>query len=99
MKIITALTAVTILAELAGCAATSSIVPIGKDTYVIATPAAMGYAWEDAQKADALQRASDYCKNIGKQRLPINSAESTAGALGGSGGMAADEVGLTFTCR
>jgi hypothetical protein len=90
MKVITA---VTILAALAGCATTSGVVPTGKDTYVIATPGAMGYAWEDAQKAEALQQASDYCKNLGKQLLPIN----TAKAQGGLGRIAADAV--EFTCK
>jgi hypothetical protein len=99
MKRITAVAALAILAALAGCATTSRIVPIGPDTYVIAIPASMGYAWEDAQNADALKRASDYCKNIGKELLPISTAERTAGATGGSGRIAADEIEFKFTSK
>lgn len=102
MKIITVvaeMTALTIFAALAGCAATSRVVPIGQDTYVIAIPASMGYAWEDAQKADARQHASDYCKNIGKKLVPTNTAESRAGVSGGSGRFATDEVEFKFTCK
>ena len=99
MKIITAVTVVVIVAALAGCATASGIVPIGQDTYVIAIPASMGYAWEDAQKADARQRASDYCKNIGKKLVPTNTAESTAGVPGGSGRLATDEVEFRFICK
>ena len=91
--------AVTLFAALAGCAATSRIVPLEQDTYAIAIPASMGYAWEEAQKADALQHAFDYCKNIGKKLMPINTVENTAGAPGGSGRLAIDEIEFKFTCK
>jgi hypothetical protein len=77
---------------IAGCAGTTDVVSTGPDTYIVASHGTMGWSSGGAQKAKAFQQADAYCKNLGKQMLPINANETA----GGFGKIAAGEV--EFRC-
>lgn len=64
---------------IAGCASSTGVVPTGPDSFMVANHGVMGYSSAGAQKAQAFQLASDYCRNLGKNMHPINTAESPSG--------------------
>ncbi len=61
-------------AVLASCAH-SGVVSIGPDTYMIAN-SEWGFTSGSVQKAKVMQEASEYCKSIGKQMLPISTSQN-----------------------
>ena len=61
-------------AVLTACAH-SGVVSIGPDTYMIAN-SEWGFTSGGVQKAQVMQEASEYCKSIGKQILPISTSQN-----------------------
>ena len=61
-------------AILSACAH-SGVVAIGPDTYMIAN-SEWGFTSGSYQKAKALREASEYCKSIGKEMLPISTSQN-----------------------
>lgn len=53
----------------------SGVVSTGPDTYMIAN-SEWGFTSGGVQKAKVMQEASEYCKSIGKQVLPISSSQN-----------------------
>jgi hypothetical protein len=46
---------------------------------MVANHGVMGHSSAGAQKAQAFQQATDYCKKTGKALEPVNTAESPSG--------------------
>lgn len=67
---------------LAACASSTSVVPEGHDTYMVANQSVMGWSSGPAQKAKALKEAEAYCQKQGKQSEPISEIDSGAGGFG-----------------
>lgn len=88
-KLLFALTSTTVLAA---CAGVTDVVPIGKDTYMIASQGVMGWSSSQQEKALAFQKAGAYCNSIGKELQPVSTNESA----GGYGRIASAEV--QFRC-
>ena len=61
-------------ATLAACAHTGAV-SIGPDTYMIAN-SEWGFTSGGVQKAKVMKEASDYCKSIGKEMLPISTSQN-----------------------
>ncbi|MDE3022682.1 MAG: hypothetical protein KGI54_12630 [Pseudomonadota bacterium] len=59
---------------LAACA-NSGVVSIGPDTYMIAN-SEWGFTSGGIQKAKVMKQASNYCKSIGKEILPISTKQN-----------------------
>jgi hypothetical protein len=59
---------------LAACAH-SGVVSMGPDTYMIAN-SEWGFTSGSVQKAKVMQEASEYCRSIGKQMLPISTSQN-----------------------
>jgi hypothetical protein len=72
MKLILA----TFAALLAGCAATSNIVPMGGDTYMMSKQAATGFPGLGNLKAEVLTEANAYCAKAGKKMQATQTSES-----------------------
>lgn len=53
----------------------SGVVSIGPDTYMIAN-SEWGFTSGSYKKAKALKEASDYCRGIGKESLPISTKQN-----------------------
>ena len=51
---------------LAGCASSSGIAPIGKDTYMVSRQASTGFSGLGDLKAEALREANQYCLSQNK---------------------------------
>ena len=83
---------ISVFALLVGCAGVTDVVPVGQDTFMIASHGVMGWSSAGAQKAKAFQAAAEYCKNLGKELQPIRTSETP----GGFGKIAAGEV--EFRC-
>jgi hypothetical protein len=58
------------LVLLAGCAANSGIVPMGRETFTVSRQAATGFSGSGTLKAEALTEAAQYC-NIQKKTLEV----------------------------
>jgi hypothetical protein len=58
----------------AGCAH-SGVVAMGPDTFMIAN-SEWGFTSGSYQKAKVLKEASDYCKSIGKEVLPLSTKQN-----------------------
>jgi len=61
---------------LSACASYTGIVPMGKDTYMIAKQAATGFPGLGNMKAEIISEASRYCIGLGKE-LQIVSVQET----------------------
>ena len=82
-----------LVVTLAGCAGVTDVVSTGPDTFLVASHGTMGWSSGGAQKAAAIQKATEYCRGVGKQ-LQLVSARETNG--GGFGQIAAGEA--EFRC-
>jgi hypothetical protein len=52
---------------LAGCASTSEVLPVGKDTYRVSAEMSGNFpSWSDV-KGLALKRANEHCESLGRQ--------------------------------
>lgn len=58
----------------AGCAATTTVAPYGKDTYVLSVADTMGTSQKSELRVRAAQDANTHCAKLGKQ-LQVESAE------------------------
>lgn len=67
---------------LGGCAGVTDVVSTGPGTFMVASHGTMGWSSGGAQKADAIQRASEYCRAAGKQVQLINARETNGGGFG-----------------
>ncbi len=82
----------TATALLTACAGVTDVIPIGKDTYMIASRGVMGWSSSQEEKALAFQKAGKYCNSLGKELQPVNTNETA----GGYGRIASAEV--QFRC-
>jgi hypothetical protein len=73
MKKLLICTCVTLLA---GCAATSNIVPMGSDRFMMSKQAATGFPGLGNLKAEVFTEANTYCTNLGKKMDVLASSES-----------------------
>jgi hypothetical protein len=64
------------IAALAGCAANSGIVPMGKDTYFVSRQAATGFPGLGNLKAEAIAEANQHCESQRKALEVANTTES-----------------------
>jgi len=69
------LAAVLIAAAVVAACAHSGVVSTGPDSYMIAN-SEWGFTSGSYQKAKAMQEASEYCKSIGKEMLPISTSQN-----------------------
>lgn len=70
------ITFASIVLLLFGCASYTGIVPMGRDTYMIAKQAATGFPGLGNMKAEIISEASRYCRGLGKE-LQIVSTQET----------------------
>ena len=61
---------------LAGCAATSSIVPMGGGMFMMSKQAATGFPGLGNLKAEVLTEANAHCQQMNKSMRVINSSET-----------------------
>lgn len=66
-----------------GCVAAnaggSDVVQTGPDTYILANHGVKGWSSASTQKVKAIERASSYCKKLGKEMEIVNATEHTGG--------------------
>ena len=77
---------------LTACAGVTGVVPMGENSYLLASHGTMGWSSSGAQKAKVFQDATEFCKNKGKQFEMINTRQVD----GGFGKIASAEV--EFRC-
>lgn len=70
------------IAALTGCAATSSISPMGvsstgNDTFMLSKQAATGFSGLGNLKAEVLTEANAHCSRSGKKMQVLNTSESS----------------------
>ena len=63
-------------AVLTGCAATSSIAPMGGDQFMLSKQAATGFPGLGNLKAEVLTDANAHCVKAGKTMQVVNTSES-----------------------
>jgi len=61
---------------LTGCAASSGVVPIGKDTYMSSKQAATGFGGLGNLKSELFSDAARYCATEGKTVQVVNTSEN-----------------------
>lgn len=66
------------LVVLSGCASTR-VVPIGPDTYMLQHQGASGFVGNNSVRMDAYDDASKYCSSMEKHFLVVSSSDSPAG--------------------
>jgi hypothetical protein len=85
---------VVVVTLLAGCAAKmSEVTPVGQDTYTVSYSLGMRRATWVEIKAQALQRATEYCESLGQTMVhpKISSNHAT--------GLIPKEARVTFVCQ
>ncbi len=82
-------------ATLAGCAATSNVVPMGSDTYLMTKQAATGFPGLGNMKAEVITEANGHCSRAGKQLQVLNTSESQPPFILGN----YPRVEVQFACR
>ena len=68
------------LALVASACSNGSVTPIGKDTYMLSGTAAWSWSSGAAIKADLFREADAFCRNQGKQVMPV-STDSNNGSF------------------
>jgi hypothetical protein len=63
----------------AAVAGGSDVVQTGPDTYILANHGVKGWSSGSTQKVKAIERASEYCKKLGKQMQIVNVTENAGG--------------------
>jgi hypothetical protein len=91
MKLIAVLTA----ALLAGCAATSNITPMGRDTFLMTKQAATGFPGLGNMKAEVLTEANAFCAQSKKSMEVLQTSESRPPFILGN----YPRVEVQFACR
>jgi hypothetical protein len=66
----------TLLALLLSACATSSVVPIGRGTYMLADTGAWSWSSGAVIKAGLYQKADGFCRSAGKELMPMKSAQN-----------------------
>lgn len=69
-------------AAIAGCASTSEVTPVGRDTYMVGSSAYGGHMSPTEVKALSFRRANEFCAARGKVMVP--SATQSTGVRGWS---------------
>lgn len=64
------------VAVVAGCASNTGVVPMGRDTYMIAKQQATGFPGLGNIKAEAIGEASRYCADQGKVLEVVSASET-----------------------
>ncbi len=82
-------------AALAGCAATSSVVPIGADRFMMSKQAATGFTGLGNLKAEALIEANAFCVKDGRKMEMLSATETAPPYILGN----YPRVELQFTCK
>jgi hypothetical protein len=80
---------------LSGCAATSNITPMGRDTFLMTKQAATGFPGLGNMKAEVLTEANAYCAQSKKTMEVVNTSESRPPFILGN----YPRVEVQFTCR
>jgi hypothetical protein len=62
--------------ELMGCASHSGVVPMGKDTFMIAKQQATGFPRLGNMKAEIIAEGSRYCASLGKDFQLVSAQDS-----------------------
>ena len=65
-----------LLALLLSACASSSVVPIGRDTYMVADTGAWSWSSGAVIKTGLYQKADGYCRSEGKELMPVRSAQN-----------------------
>jgi hypothetical protein len=65
-----------IVAALAGCASHTGIVPMGRDTYLIAKQQATGFPGLGNMKAEIIGEASRHCASLEKELMIVSTHET-----------------------
>ncbi len=65
------ITVIAVVVFLTGCAS-SGVVPMGQDTFMISKQSATGFSSAGAVKADIYREGSAYCASQGKEFQPVN---------------------------
>ncbi|MFZ6719301.1 SHOCT domain-containing protein [Undibacterium sp. Ji49W] len=61
---------------LTACASNSSVLSIGKDTYMVSRQAATGFSGSGTLKAEAFQEATQFCEKLGKSFQVVSTQEA-----------------------
>lgn len=83
------------VAVLAGCAATSTIAPMGNDTFMLSKQAATGFPGLGNLKAEVLTEANAHCGKTGKSIQVVSTTESQPPFILGN----YPRAEVQFTCR
>lgn len=75
MKLI-AVTSFSLIAAITGCASHTGVVPIGKDTFMIAKQQATGFPGLGNMKAEIISEGSLYCSRQGKEFQIVSTNET-----------------------
>ena len=67
---------VTIAAAFAGCASHTGIVPMGRDTYLVAKQQATGFPGLGNLKAEIIGEASRHCAGLDKELMIVSTTET-----------------------
>jgi len=59
-----------------GCASHTGVVPVGKDTYMIAKQQATGFPGLGNMKAEIIEEGSRYCAGLGKEFQLVSTQET-----------------------
>lgn len=78
---------------LTGCAATTTIAPYGKDTFVLSVADTMGTSQRSELRVKAAQDANAHCAKLGKE-MSVQSAEDKGVAW-----LTSTSSQLVFTCK
>ena len=78
---------------LAGCAATTTIAPYGKDTFIVSVADSMGTSQRSELRVKAAQDANAHCAKTNKQ-MSVESAEDK-----GIAWLSSTSSQLIFTCK
>jgi len=63
-------------ASITGCASHTGIVPMGKDTFMIAKQQATGFPGLGNMKAEIITEGSEYCRQLNKEFQIVSTQES-----------------------
>lgn len=65
-----------VLLMLSGCASHTGVIPMGKDTYMIAKQQATGFPGLGNMKAEIIVEGSTYCSSVGKEFQIVSTHET-----------------------
>lgn len=65
-----------VLVAMAGCASYTGVVPMGRDTYLIAKQQATGFPGLGTMKAEIIGEASRHCADLGKELMIVSTQET-----------------------